>query len=45
MTSEQVVVHVTIERFFDASPARRLDDLVSLTDRIDGALARFAEGW
>jgi len=45
MTSEQVVVHVTIERFFDASPARRLDDLVSLNDRIDGALARFAEGW
>ncbi len=45
MTSEQVVVHVTIEHFFDASPARRLDDLVSLTDRIGGALARFAEGW
>ena len=45
MASQQVVVHVTIERFFDASPARRLDDLVSLTDRVDGALARFAEGW
>ena len=45
MKSEQVVVHVSIEHFFDASPARRLDDLVSLTDRVDGALARFAEGW
>ncbi len=45
MASQRVVVHVTIERFFDASPARRLEDLVSLTDRVDGALARFAEGW
>ena len=40
-----MVVHVTIEHCFDAFPARRLDDLVSLTDRVDGVLARFAKGW
>ena len=45
MAGKQGVVHVTIEHFFDASPERRLDDLVSLTDRVDSALARFAEGW
>lgn len=44
-TSPQAVVHVTIERFFDAIGGRELDHLVSLTDRLDATLARYGSSW
>ena len=43
--SSKAVVHVTIERFFDSIGSRELDVLMSLTDRLDQALARHGSGW
>ena len=43
--SSKAVVHVTIERFFDSIGSRKLDVLMSLTDRLDQALSRHGTGW
>ena len=43
--SSKAVVHVTIERFFDSIGSRKLDVLMSLTDRLDQALKRHGTGW
>lgn len=43
--SPKAVVYVTIERFFDSIGSRELDALMSLTDRLDRALARHGSGW
>ena len=43
--SSKAVVHATIERFFDSIGSRKLDVLMSLTDRLDQALARHGTGW
>lgn len=39
------VVHVSVEHFLEAVPRRKLDDLMSLTDRFDRALGRYGDGW
>jgi DNA polymerase-4 len=47
--STKAVVHVSVERFFDhwqaAHRAHHLDDLMSLTDRLDRTLARYGRNW
>ena len=45
MQGSQAIVHVTLERFFDGLSGHDLDELVSLTDRLDEVLARYADGW
>lgn len=44
-TPRQVSVHVTVERFYEAGADKSLEELLSLTDRLDDALAAVARGW